>query len=65
MFLFHVDNKVFSQITEKIRDKSRITRNWLFTDHRKNKSKITDHRKNNTSNYGSQKYPFPPPPSMM
>ncbi len=51
MFLLHVDNKVFSQITEKITDKSRITGNWVFTVHRKKKSKITDHR--NT--------PSPPP----
>ncbi len=53
MFLFHVDNNVFSQITEKITDTSLITGNWVFTDHRKNKSKITDHRKNNSSNHGS------------
>ncbi len=51
MFLFHVDNKVFSQITEKIADKSRITGNWIFTDRRKNKSKITDRRKNNNPNH--------------
>ncbi len=63
MFLFHVDNKLFSQFTEKIADKSRIIGNWVFTVHRKNKSKaqitekitapITDHRN-----------PLPPPPIM-
>ncbi len=60
MFLLQVDNKVFSQMTEKITDKSRITENWVFTDHRKNKSKITDHRKNNSPYHGSHT-PFPPP----
>ncbi len=39
---FHVDNKVFSQITEKITDKSRIIGNAVFTDHSNNKSKITE-----------------------
>ncbi len=46
MFLLHVDNKIFSQITEKITDRSRITLNWVSTYLRKNKSKITDHKKN-------------------
>ncbi len=43
MFLFHVDNKVFSQITEKITDKSRITGNWVsqITEKIKAKSQIT------------------------
>ncbi len=36
MFLLHVDNKVFSQITEKIKAKSQITE--------KIKAPITDHR---------------------
>ncbi len=62
MFLFHTNNKVSSQITKKITDESRITANWVFTDHRINKSKITDHRKNNSSNHESQKYASPPPP---
>ncbi len=48
MFLFHVDNKVFSHITEKNTDKSRITGSLVFTDHKKNKSKIADRRKNNS-----------------
>ncbi len=36
MFLLQVDNKVFSQITDKIADKSQNTENWVFTAHRKN-----------------------------
>ncbi len=36
MFLLHVDNKVFAQITEKIKAKSPITE--------KIKAPITDHR---------------------
>ncbi len=59
MFLFHVDNKIVSQITEKIANKSRITGNWVFTDHGKNKSKITDRRKSTAPITDHRNTPFP------
>ncbi len=44
MVLFHKDNEVFSHITEKIIDKSRITGNWVsqITEKIKAKSQITE-----------------------
>ncbi len=63
MFLFHVDNKVFSRITEKNNRQITDHRELGFTDHRKNKSKITDHSKNNSERmrvrvYISSNWPF-------